>query len=681
MMRHSLLALLLGMGFSVSAQQADSVGRLHPVEVKAYFNRQPVLSLPASVSVLSTGMLAEQQPFSLVPALSSVPGIRMEERSPGSYRLSIRGSLLRSPFGIRNVKMYMDDFILTDAGGNTYLNAIDASSVSEITLLKGPEASVFGANTGGVMLISTPPADSAAVKAGISGGSYGLLYQNASLQQKWKSGSLNIYQAYQRSDGYRENSGMNRKYIQARPTWQYADRASLRALLVYSDMHYQTPGGLTAAQMESDPKAARPAAGTSPGASEQQAGIYNKTFLGGLSHEVNFNAGFKHVIAFTGSVTDFRNPFITNYEVRKERTAGLRTYFQYSGASLPLTVQVGYEGQRTHSDISNYDNDGGSRGDVQSADRLNAQQQFVFSHLSYQLSSRLLFEAAASINFNGYKYGLLSAPRSELSNKEFDAEIMPRLALSYKLSEELALRASTSRGYSSPTIAEVRASDQVINTSLQSESGWNYEAGIRMSLANNRLYWDAVLFRYDLKDAIVRRVNEADAEYFINAGGTDQGGLESQLIYWVLPSRSQGIVRSMQLKNSYTYSDFSFDNYQSRSDDFSGNRLTGVPKHIVVSSVSLGFPRNWNLFIQHNYTSDIPLNDAGTVYAEKYHLLQTKLSYKIMALRGIGISFYAGADNLLNEEYSLGNDLNAFGGRYFNPAAKRNFFGGLSVDL
>jgi iron complex outermembrane receptor protein len=37
--------------------------------------------------------------------------------------------------------------------------------------------------------------------------------------------------------------------------------------------------------------------------------------------------------------------------------------------------------------------------------------------------------------------------------------------------------------------------------------------------------------------------------------------------------------------------------------------------------------------------------------------------------------FYIGADNILNETYSLGNDLNALGGRYFNPAPKRNYFG------
>lgn len=35
--------------------------------------------------------------------MNAIPGIRMEQRSPGSFRLNIRGSSLRLPFGIRNV--------------------------------------------------------------------------------------------------------------------------------------------------------------------------------------------------------------------------------------------------------------------------------------------------------------------------------------------------------------------------------------------------------------------------------------------------------------------------------------------------------------------------------------------------------------------------------------------------
>ena len=37
---------------------------------------------------------------------------------------------------------------------------------------------------------------------------------------------------------------------------------------------------------------------------------------------------------------------------------------------------------------------------------------------------------------------------------------------------------------------------------------------------------------------------------------------------------------------------------------------------------------------------------------------------------------YAGLDNATNRRYSLGNDLNAFGGRYFQPAPGRAWYGG-----
>ena len=40
-----------------------------------------------------------------------------------------------------------------------------------------------------------------------------------------------------------------------------------------------------------------------------------------------------------------------------------------------------------------------------------------------------------------------------------------------------------------------------------------------------------------------------------------------------------------------------------------------------------------------------------------------------------------GVDNLLNKKYSLGNDLNAFGNRFFNASAERNYFAGLGVKF
>ena len=123
----------------------DSIKTLNGVTVRAYLSEQPVLNVPASISVISQQQLNVQPDNSFISVLNSQPGVRAEERSPGSYRLSIRGSLLRSPFGVRDVKIYFDDIPLTDAGGNTYLNAIDFNSIHNMEILKGPDGSLFGA--------------------------------------------------------------------------------------------------------------------------------------------------------------------------------------------------------------------------------------------------------------------------------------------------------------------------------------------------------------------------------------------------------------------------------------------------------------------------------------------------------------------------------------------------------
>jgi len=80
-----------------------------------------------------------------------------------------------------------------------------------------------------------------------------------------------------------------------------------------------------------------------------------------------------------------------------------------------------------------------------------------------------------------------------------------------------------------------------------------------------------------------------------------------------------------------------------------------------------------------NYTAAIPLNDANTVYAPHYNLLQAKIGWQHKFNHKNRLEIYAGSDNLLNEKYSLGDDLNATGSRYYNAAPLRNYYAGFSV--
>ncbi|WEK19995.1 MAG: TonB-dependent receptor [Candidatus Pedobacter colombiensis] len=669
----------------IAQTKQDTTKKLSEVVIRPYFSSQPLLRSTGSIGLIDQAVLDKQPSASFVSTMNTIPGVRMEERSPGSYRLSIRGSLLRSPFGVRNVKIYFDDFPLTDAGGNTYFNALDVSAAQSLQILKGPHGNIFGANSGGVILIQPRGTlqDSTALGLKLEGGSYGLFRENLILNKQFNKYSFNLTQSYQRSDGYRAHSGMERKYFQTYHKWDYSKKAVLKAFLFYSDLHYNTPGGLTEAQYLENPRLSRPAAGSLKSAIQQNAGIYSKTLYGGVSNSWQINDQLKHVVAVFSSYTDFKNPFITNYEKRKEFTLGLRSYLEYGKkqADLNWKFDLGVESMQTSSNIDNYVNNFGVPAALQVSDQLKAASNFAFAHITADLFDKWLLELSASANLYNYGYESFAPVAIPKKTNSFDIQVMPRAALSYLIDPHLSLRASISKGYSPPTLAEIRASNNVINVDLQPEYGWNYETGLKYQTLNNRLFIDVAGFYYHLKSAIVRRLDENDAEYFINAGGTRQWGLESTVAFWMIPANASNFIRSLQFRNAYTLSHFIFDKYQDKTTNFSGNDLTGVPKTTVVSSIDAQLPKDLYVFLQHNFTSRIPLNDANTAYAKKYHILQAKVGYRNLHIGHIPLEIFAGADNILNANYSLGNDLNALGGRYFNAAAKRNFYGGLAVRL
>src|SRR5580765_3494197 len=160
-MKHFFIAiLLLSQQFFLNAQEPeqDSSQTLNEVIVKAYEQNRKLMQVPASIAVINKTQLSHFNNTNILPALNSNPGIRMEERSPGSYRLNIRGSSLRSPFGVRNVKTYYNDIPYTDPGGNTYLNQLGYYNFNSIEIIKGPASSLYGAGIGGALLIHTSPA-------------------------------------------------------------------------------------------------------------------------------------------------------------------------------------------------------------------------------------------------------------------------------------------------------------------------------------------------------------------------------------------------------------------------------------------------------------------------------------------------------------------------------------------
>lgn len=686
-----LFTLLLYAPYVVWSQTTDSISakqEINPIHIHAYFSQQPILELTSAAQTINARQIETQQTTTFLPAVNTVAGVRMEERSPGSYRLAMRGSLIRSAFGIRNAKIYMDDFPLTDAGGNTYLNLLDPAAIDAIYIIKGPDGSLYGANSGGVLHIAPNGFNVHKNQSSVllSGGSFGLFQEQLSVQRKVNdSYSFSFDQSFTRSDGYRDNTALHKKTFQTAHRWKYTSKNEFRLFALYSDLGYRTPGGLTQAQMEENPRMSRPAAGPNPGAKEQQAGIYNKTFYGGIAHQAQLSDRLSHVISVFGSNTDFENPFISNYEYRQEHNLGLRSYFSYRNldhAKLRWEMQLGFEGQKGWNKIDNYDNEQGVSTHPQAKDNLDNIQSSYFYRAMIKLYERWTMEGSIGLNQSKIDY-LQRFP--EVTNPsghiDFGRIWMPRIATSYLIHKRFALRGSISKGYSPPTIAEVRPSDQIINPELKPETGTNYEIGGRIETIGRRLIVDLSLYHYNMKNGIVQQRNDNAEEYYSNAGEMKQKGIEASIWAYLFVPDHERFIHALTLQSSASYNHYRFGNYKIEANDFSGNKITAVPDWVWSNSFIISFPQQFGLNLSHYFTSAMPLNDANSVFSEKFHLIQAKGTWAWTLKNKQQLQLFIGVDNLLNERYSLGNDINAFGNRFFNPAPTRNYYGGMKVIL
>ena len=269
--------MLTGPFSFLHAQTTDSVGVkvLDSVVVKAFEQNRGWKEVPASVSYIGAATMQRFTPVSVVSAINTAPGIRMEERSPGSYRFNIRGSSLRSPFGVRNVKVYYNDIPITDPGGQTYLNNLGSYNYSSVEIVKGPGSSLYGAGTGGVLLIEgLPRISNSQYSAEYTMGSYGLnqVYAAAHLVND-KSQNLISFQ-HQQSDGYRQHSELKRSVATWNGRFTIDEKKTLNTTILFSDLYYQTPGALTLNEFTTDPTGYRPSGGGFPSAATAQAAIY-----------------------------------------------------------------------------------------------------------------------------------------------------------------------------------------------------------------------------------------------------------------------------------------------------------------------------------------------------------------------------------------------------------------------
>lgn len=673
-------SLLLTITSFAQAPAADSSKLLDEVTITAFGQNKTAKNSGVIVRVLQSNNADRINKTSLVNGFNSIAGVRMEERSPGSYRINIRGSSLRSPFGVRNVKVYWGDIPFTDPGGNTYFNQIAFNNFNAIEVFKGPAGSMYGAGTGGLLIINSfgnswQPKLSEEVVIGSNNLSNALV----NIQFGNSNNKNSIALSTTSSNGYRDNSAMERKNILWNSQLKISERQTISTLFNYTNLYYQTPGGLNAAEFAANPKQARPAAGGFPSAAAAKAAIYQKNLLAGITSVYQITAAIKNTTSVYAAYAQIKNPTFRNYERRTEPHFGGRSSFSYTQKKNNTTFNIvtGIEWQQGYFNTQVSKNKNGSPDTLQTNDDVTSKALTAFVQADINISDSWLINLGASINKSAITITRLNKYPVVAQQRTYQNEWAPRISVVKKFLHEFDLFATVSKGFSPPTLAEVLPSTGVISTFLEAEQGINYEAGIRKNFFGKQLRIEATAYYFKIKNALVVRKDNANADYFVNAGNTNQKGFELSADYF--KALHSAVLKNLFIQGAYTYNYFIYGDYQKDNTSFKNKLLPGVPKNTISLLVDFDFAKGFYANTTYYHASSTWLNDANTASAKAYHLMAARIGWQ-HRFKKWQLSIYTGADNLFNQTYSLGNDINAAAGRYYNAAPKRNYYTGIQFQ-
>lgn len=678
MFRKIILSHILFLNIIPGYCQDDSLqGMTMPaVIIKAFEQNRRLMDVPGGVNYTGNATFVRFANTSIVNAVNAMPGVRMEERSPGSYRMNIRGSSLRSPFGVRNVKIYFNDIPFTDPGGHSYFNQLGYYNFNSIEIIKGANNSMYGAGTGGVMLVeSLDENEKAGLQAEYTTGSFGLQNMYGSIISTSEKLTSKIGYQHQESDGYREHSKSRRDVFAWNGSFRIKENRFLKTTFLYGDLFYETPGALTKTEFDKDPKAARPANGAIPGAVAANASIRQRMFIAGASYIQPITSNIQNKSILYGMFSELRNPAISGYGRNSEPHAGGRTVFKLSILmnKLMVVMNTGAEIQQGFSSFSTHKNVGGNQDSLRSNDEVNNRQLLLFTQTSLEWKT-LSVNLGASWNNLKIGFQRFNPATAGRQSRSFNNEIAPRVTIMKKF-ENINIYAGVARGFSPPTTAELVPTGGAINLGLNAEEGINYDIGMKAQFFD-RLYVDVNAFSFALKNTIVLRRTVAGGDFYINAGSTEQYGVESFVNYPFVISPQ--LFKKGALWFSHTWHNFHYKDFKQATNDFSGNRLPSVAPHIISTGADIAMKNGLLATVTYYFADKIALNDANSVYSPAFHLLGAKIGYENAVKNKLNIKLIFGIENILNQVYSLGNDINGFGGRYYNAAPGRNYYAGVS---
>ncbi len=684
-MKQFSLIILLFSGI-IYAQRPIDTTSLEEVRLKASLEIEKAYQSESNVSFLKQEEILQSNQVSLAPFLNKIPGVFMQQSNINTTKINIRGIGARAQYETNRLKLYYNNIPLSTADGTSILHDIDLATISEVKVIKGPQATEFGAGLGGVIQLTSVLKDQTYLDTELLAGSFDLLKQNYSLNVSEGNKKINLTYNNLSSSGFRENSNYQRESYFLNSEWEISNSAKLQFIGQVIQLKGFIPSSLSRTALEEDPTQAAFTWGQARGYESYTRGVFGVNLSNDLRENIRQNT------AVFANIRDAYEPRPFDILDEKNIGVGLRhtTEIDFTLSGLASKFTVGAEFLRDDFEVSTLENlyqENNGQGSLEGGllSDLSQTRQYIegFVTLDVALSQRWALKLGLATNKTSYEIlDVFSSPEnSQTGDYSYDQVWLPNLVASYAISDNQKLSASISKGFSVPTVGQSLTEEGVFNPDLLPETGWNYEVGYKAKWFGGQFFTELTAYYMDVDNLLVARRVAEDRFVGINAGSTKHPGIE----FAMRANLNYGNWLKVQPYFNGSFNFYKFDEFEDQGNNFSGNDLTGVPFHQLSFGLDAQLGDRIFLYFQTNAISDIPVNDANTAFADAYAFSNVNFEYRFPVFKNISARLNLGMNNIFNEKYasSIVTNIIGFGGtepRYFYPGEPRNYFGSVGLN-
>ncbi len=719
--RPVLVAIALLCAGGVQAQTraepvtTEDAGALSPVVVSAERSGGGIWRGVASVDVVGGDELRDgQAQVNLSECLGRVPGlvIRNRQNYAQDLQISVRGYGARATFGVRGVRLFVDGIPASAPDGSGQAANFPLGSADRVEVVRGPMAALYGASSGGALLLYTEDGQQPAQwRTGVVAGSDGLW--RASTQVTGQTGtqqapgwSYALDVSGFATDGTRPQSAADRTTANVKLSRSHEGG---RTVLVFNRHSSSAldPQGLSRVEFDANPDQTNAGAisfNTRKTVSQTQLGLaFEQALGGGHKLELMGYGGQRQVVQFQSLPRTSQTPNIVNGVDRNAGSSGGvidldRDYWGWNARwrherdwqGGRLSLSAGLASDHQSDSRKGYENFIGTtlgvqgqlrRDEVNRAQTLDPYVQAEWRTQDLTLMGGVRHTRTKYESADRYIVGVNG---DDSGSKSYSATL-PVVGVRWQWSPAVQVFASISKGYEIPTLNEVAYRSGGVsgfNTHLNAARSTSAELGLRGRA--DQLRWSATAFDIRTDDEIVVQNNTGGRTTFQNAGRTLRQGLDLAGEWRTGP---------VTLTSAYTWMRA---NYQ---DAFmtctsagcptannpqvqvpANNRIPGLPKHQLFAQAA--WDTGWagsRITLEARHTGKVMVNDLNTDAAAAHTLFNLGVQFK--QDRGDWtLREFVRVDNLTDRKHAGSVIVNDGNSRFFEPGPGRKFMLGLEAQ-